>query len=310
MPSQKLFQSEVGKIFIVIICIWGFVNGNLLVIKLTAPTITHKKASPYYSPEAFKLPEEIKRKQVMKKKKRKNKQLKEIKLPIIMYHYVEYVKDENDVIKRKLAISPYYFDLQMKAFKDAGYETYFVRDIPRILAGELKVGSRSAVLTFDDGYEDFYMEAFPILKKYNLKATQYIIVNFIGRRGFLTNEEIKQLIDSGIVEIGAHTLDHVYLKKMRTDIAKDQITESKKQLENLFHVPIFSFAYPFGAFTEESIDLVKSASYSAAVTVIPGHTQSADNLFFMPRLRAGNLIPTILDKQLQEWGRYYPKEWK
>ena len=207
-------------------------------------------------------------------------------------------------------MSPYYFDLQMKAFKDAGYETYFVKDVPKILSGDLKVGSRSAVLTFDDGYRDFYSIVLPILKKYNLKASLYIIVDYIGWKDFLSKEEIQHIIDSKLVEIGSHTLDHVYLKNMKKEIAMHQITESKKQLEEMFHIPVETFAYPFGAFTEESIELVKGATYSAAVSVIPGRTQSSDNLFYMSRLRAGNLIPAILDKQLQEWEKYFPKEWK
>ncbi|MEK9178848.1 MAG: polysaccharide deacetylase family protein, partial [Patescibacteria group bacterium] len=240
-----MFIKPIGVILAVLVVIYS----NIFVIKLTTSHQSKVKViAPYYSPDAFKVPENI-------KKKRKIP-LISIKLPIIMYHYVEYVADANDIVKKKLAMSPYYFDLQMKAFKDAGYETYFVKDVPKILSGDLKVGSRSAVLTFDDGYRDFYSIVLPILKKYNLKASLYIIVDYIGWKDFLSKEEIQHIIDSKLVEIGSHTLDHVYLKNMKKEIAMHQITESKKQLEEMFHIPVETFAYPFGAFTEESIELV------------------------------------------------------
>lgn len=231
--------------------------------------------------------EDIPPNQLMSKIKFKNVKINKILLPIIMYHYVENVVDKKDTIRMSLNINPYMFEQQLKTITEAGYTSYFVRDVPSIMDGKIKAPEKSVVLTFDDGYEDFYTYALPLLKKYNVKATIYIIVDFIGRKGFLNEQEIKDIASSGLVEIGSHTLDHAYLKKAQPKYAIAQIVDSKKELESKFNIKVDTFAYPYGAFDEAAIDMVKQASYSAAVSTIPGTEQTQENLFFLYRMRAG-----------------------
>lgn len=145
-----------------------------------------------------------------------------------MYHYVEYVKDVKDTIRKSMDINPYTFEQELKSLKSNGWRTYFVRDIPNILSGEIKIGSRSAVLTFDDGHEDFYTDVFPLLKKYQMKATIYVIYDFIGGKDFLTKEQLQEIAKSNLVEIGSHTLDHLSLKNLPILVQEKQIFDSKR----------------------------------------------------------------------------------
>ncbi len=243
---------------------------------------------PYYDPKVFQKPAGLIKPTIASDSAGLQEEVK-IQLPIVMYHYVEYVKDLSDIIRQKLDINPFLFGNQIKTLHDEGFRTYFVKDIPDLLADKIIPSKKSVILTFDDGYEDFYYDVFPVLKKYQMKATIYVIYNYIGRKGFLNEAEIKELLASGLVELGSHTLDHAYLKQMPQEEAEKQIVESKKLLEEKFGVPIESFAYPFGAFTQESIDLVKKAKYTVAVSVISGITQSEENLFYLSRVRAGYL---------------------
>jgi len=213
---------------------------------------------------------------------------KQFRIPIIMYHYVEYVKDPLDTIRKSLNIPPYILEQELQVLNDSGYGTLFVRELPEIISQKKFYNPKSVFLTFDDGYEDFYTDVFPLLKKYHTKATVYVIYNFIGRKGFLNEKQIKELIDSQLVEIGSHTLDHFYLKKSSQLIALEQILNSKKMLEKKFKIKVESFAYPYGAFDQNAINLTRSSGYSAAVSVIPGINQSEDNLFYLSRLGAGN----------------------
>ncbi len=265
----------------------GFVIGALLFARYyiaseIESSKLQKKIIPKYTKEVLEKPKEI-------KEEPQASQAAKIRFPIIMYHYIEYVKDPNDTIRRSLTINPALFEYQLKNFKEANYQMYFVREIPDILSGQIKTSTRSAALTFDDGYEDFYTNAFPLLKKYQTKATLYIVANFVGRRGFLNEMEIKELLTSGLVEIGSHTFDHAYLKRANPAYARRQIVDSKKKLEDEFGVQIKTFAYPYGAFDNSALDLVKQASYSAAVAVISGTIQSEGNIFFLSRLRPGFL---------------------
>ena len=213
---------------------------------------------------------------------------KEFRIPIIMYHYVEYVKDPLDTTRKSLNINPLVFEKELEALNNNGYKTLFVEEIPRIISGETEYSSKSVVLTFDDGYEDFYTDVLPLLKKHNIKATLYIIYNFIDRKGFLSEKQIDEIIDSKLVEIGSHTLDHFYLKKSTEIVAAKQIIDSKKMFEDRFDINIETFAYPFGAFDQNAVDLVKSAGYTAAVSVIPEIKHSSEDLFYLYRVRAGN----------------------
>lgn len=238
--------------------------------------------TPYYEKKVFQLPEEIKAKRYQAVSINKK-----VKIPIIMYHYVDYVKDINDVIHKGLSINPIFFEQELKTLKEAGYQTYFVKEIPDILDEKISYSTQSAVLTFDDGYEDFYTVAFPILKKYQMKATIYVVYDFIGRKGFMDEEEIKEVIESGLVELGSHTLNHFYLKLSPEPVAKKQIFESKKKLEERFGVEVKTFAYPYGAFSQKTVDLVKEAGYTAAVSVIPSMQQSKNDLYYLGRVRPG-----------------------
>jgi len=224
-----------------------------------------------------------------------------LRLPMIMYHYVEYVKDTKDIVRKRLDITPDAFERHLVLLKAAGYETYFVKDVPDIIAGNIYYAPKSVILTFDDGYEDFYRDVFPLLKKYQMRATVYVIYDYIGRRGFLSRDELAELSHSHLVEIGSHTLDHIYLKTMAKDMAMTQIIDSKRMLEELLGTEVKSFAYPYGAFSQESLDMVREASYSAAVSVIPGVFQSENNLFYLSRIRPGifgyDNIVSVLEKQ-------------
>lgn len=272
-----------------------FVNEKMNTLKLTRRLAALDTiVAPYYDKEVFNPPTFL---------RNKGSNNKRTKIPIIMYHYVEYVKDAKDIIRKKLSISPLLFEEHLQALKEAHYETYFVKDVPRILDGSIKYSTQSAILSFDDGYEDFYTDVFPLLKKYNMRATLYIITNYIGKKGFLNESQIRELIESDLVEIGSHTQDHVYLKVSPKDYADEQIRESKKMLEDTFNIKVKTFAYPYGAFNEYALGAVEKAGYTAAVSVIPGQMQSRENLFFLSRIRPELFTPQSMIRVMEEMNK-------
>lgn len=273
MRSKKIKRRKKCKINFTVFLFAIIFVAVLLILFLSK----HKKNKVYYyDKKVFEKPKKIKNIQ------------KEFRIPIVMYHYVEYVKDPGDTIRKSLNIVPFVLEKEFEELNKNNYRTLFVKEIPRIISGEMPYSSRSATLTFDDGYEDFYTDVFPLLKKYKIKATVYVVYNFIDRKGFLNEKEIQEIIDSGLVEIGAHTLDHYYLKQSSELVATKQIIDNKKMLENRFKIQIETFAYPYGAFDQDTIDMVKLAGYTTAVSVIPGIKHSKDDLFYLYRIRAGS----------------------
>lgn len=226
-------------------------------------------------------------------------QLSRIRLPVILYHYVEHVKDEGDFIRKGLSLTPENFEEQLESLQINHYQTYFVKDIPKIFEGKIEYSTKSAVLTFDDGFADFYTDAFPLLKKYQTKATIYVVYNFIGHPNYMNKDQIQEVVDSGLVELGSHSLDHVNLASESAVKAKKEIFDSKEKLEKEFGISVETFAYPYGSFNKNTAELVKEAAYKAAVSVKPGVIQAAEDIFKLTRTRPGIFSGRDIVKVLQ-----------
>lgn len=210
-----------------------------------------------------------------------------IRVPILLYHYVEYVKDKGDTIRQSLDITPNAFDSQVKTLVDAGYTFLTASDLADILDGKMDLPSKPILLTFDDGHWDLYTDVLPILMKYHVKATAYIISGFIGGKDFMTKDQLTAVIQSGLVEIGAHTVHHVALAGKLTPVVQYEVGQSKKQLEGTYHISVVSFAYPGGSFDQRAIDIVRASGYRTAVSTVPGIKQNQTNRLFLYRLRPG-----------------------
>lgn len=211
-----------------------------------------------------------------------------VKIPVLMYHYVEYVNDPRDTTRKRLNIRPDIFEEQVKTLKDAGYTFLTAQEIGRILDGTMTAPEKSVALTFDDGHWDIDTTVLPILKKYKVHATIYVISGFIGESDFVSQSQLQDVINSGLVEVGAHTVHHAHLTKVSLPVVEEEVAGSKKMLEDVYHVPVVSFAYPDGAFSEETIDVVKKAGFTTAVSTIEGNEVTQNNRYYINRLRPGH----------------------
>lgn len=210
-----------------------------------------------------------------------------LRVPILMYHYVEYVEDKNDTIRQSLNINPYVFESQIETLKTAGYTFLTASDLDKLLSGKVKSPPKPILITFDDGYRDFYTDVYPLLQKYQVKATEYVIVNFLNRPNHLYLDQLKEMTKDGLVEIGAHTMDHTWLKGVDIKTAQYEIAESRKELQRLLNASVTSFAYPYGAFDLQTINLVKTAGLTNAMSSVPGIQATDDNRYFLYRLKPG-----------------------
>lgn len=202
---------------------------------------------------------------------------------VLMYHMISEHLPKNQSKFNRLRVKPSEFEKQLIWLKKKNFKSFTLTEL-----SELEdIPSKSVVLTFDDGYEDNFIKAFPLLKKYGFKATIYIVLNRfeqnwatdkdlnqasneLNSEKMLSNEQIKEMLDSGLIEIGSHTLDHVNLPKLNKEEKNKQIIESKKQIENVFNIKCNSFAYPFGFFDEDSVKIVNEANYTNATTTVNG----------------------------------------
>ena len=177
-----------------------------------------------------------------------------------MYHQVEDRWDGSST-----SVSAAAFKRQMGFLKDHRYRVISLADFLKELKANKRISFKTVVVTFDDGYANNLKNAFPILKQLDLPATIFVITENINQEGWLAEEDLRILDDSG-VSIGSHTVDHAFLPSLSAQEAFFELTESKKRLEKILGHPVTLFSYPAGGVTQETKELVKKAGYDGAVT--------------------------------------------
>lgn len=221
-----------------------------------------------------------------------------IHVPILVYHYVEFVKDPKDSTRRSLDIIPPIFEMQLKTLKEAGYNFITVSELGQYLDGKKQLPQRPVILTFDDGYQDFYTDVFPLLKKYNVVATQYVISGVLDTPNYMTTEQVREVAQSGLVEIGAHTVHHKNLPSLSLEEARVEIEKSREELEKIFEMNIVSFAYPYGGFNDKLAELVKRVGFTSAVTTKGGTIVNQENRYTLFRIHPGIEVGESLLREL------------
>lgn len=221
-----------------------------------------------------------------------------IHIPILVYHYVEFVKDPKDSTRRSLDTIPPVFEMQLKTLRDAGYNFITAAELGQYLDGKKQLPQRPVILTFDDGYGDFYTDVFPLLKKYNVVATEYVISGGLDKPNYMTTEQVREVAQSGLVEIGAHTVHHRNLTSITPEEAKFEIEKSREDLERIFEMNVVSFAYPYGGFNDELATVVKKAGFTSAVTTKGGVIANQENRYTLFRIHPGGAVGESLLREL------------
>lgn len=172
-----------------------------------------------------------------------------VDIPILMYHAVS---DDCWGIPQ-LFVSPKKLEEQLQYLQENGYTTVTFEDLGRI--GEIE---KPMMLTFDDGYSDNYTELFPLLQKYNAKATIFLIYNMLDQLPYyLTKEQVKEMNASGLVSFQCHTMSHPNLDSVEREQQEYELIQSKLELTRLLGKEVFAVAYPSGKWNESSIELTK-----------------------------------------------------
>lgn len=204
--------------------------------------------------------------------------------PIAMYHSV----NPAALAENRLAVSAQTFARQMRFLKSQHYNVLPLESLAALIKERKKIPPKTIAITFDDGYKDNYIYAFPILKKYNLPATIFIILSEVGRPqdDRLSWDEIKTMQDSGIITFGSHTLTHPLLPSVNSESElKKEIFDSKRILEEKLGRKVNAFSYPAGRFNARIRQLVMAAGYELAVTTNPGKKFANEDIFALKRLR-------------------------
>ena len=219
------------------------------------------------------------------------------RVPIIMYH---------DVIKARGSKSVW-FDCTREEFEDQmsfliaqNAHPISLETLHKHLVRGDALPENAIVLTFDDNYQGFYDNAYPLLKKYQFPATMFVHTNFVGvkkddhpKMGW---ETLQKLDKEGLVTIGSHTMSHPEdIRKLNPDDQEKELSGSKKALEEKLGHDIPYLAYPDGFQDTTTRDIARRAGYTLAVTVDNGSAEESPDILALNRY-----IHTRLKKAWEE----------
>lgn len=219
-------------------------------------------------------------------------------VPVLWYHSI----DEYSQVS-KLSVAPESFERQMIFLKRRGYNVVGLDELIDSIKAKKKLPSRTVAITFDDGYENNFTVAYPILKKYGFPATIFVVTDWVGRAGYISWDQIKRMADNGI-DIGAHTKTHPCLTDLDRSRAWDEISGSKRTIEAMIGHEVKFFCYPFGAFNEEAKRMVQEAGYVGACATNPGKLAPKDDIYALKRIRISRTSDNLFTFWIESSGYY------
>lgn len=247
-------------------------------------------------------------------------------IPILMYHKVPL---ENIKTKHRIFVTRDNLRKHLEFFKKKKRVTITFSELLEFWSGQKNYAAfpeRPLLLTFDDGYVDNLENVVPLLKEFEMKATIYLLsdhkitentwdLNEAEKHTssesekshqIMTLEQKKQILASGVFEVGSHGIDHLRLPSADDQEVFRQLRISKLELEKDLNMHVLSFAYPFGDIDPRLPDLARSAGYSFAVNTDRGGLDLSENPWSLFRV---NVFPEDgplqLRKKISPWYRLY-----
>ena len=216
------------------------------------------------------------------------------RIVILMYHIIDEARSDKE---EKYCCLPSRFYQQMEYLGSSEYDLINLNDISDVLSGKRPLLRDSVAVTFDDGFDDFFYNALPVLNRFKVPATLFMVAGRIGgyndwmtkngspRRKLLSKEQLLKIIENGVV-IGGHTVTHPKLDSISNARLKldEEITGSKLQLEELLGLPVSHFAYPYGLFDDDTLTCISGSGYQTACSTRSGFNREDIDPYLLRRI--------------------------
>ena len=191
------------------------------------------------------------------------KKRQDVKIPVLLYHNFVTTVPESDPDNFNYINTPQSFEENIKTLLENDYKVISIKELNDANIRKSNLSSKPIIITFDDGYYSNYEYIYPILKKYNIKASIFIVTDKIGKEidgiKYLGWNECLEMQNSGLVEIYSHSKKHVFYDKLPVRRIRDDVKESYKDIEeHLGKQDLKVFAYPYGAYTDETVKTLKN----------------------------------------------------
>ena len=190
---------------------------------------------------------------------------------ILMYHKISVSDSNNDI-----------FSVSFEKFIK---QILFLKDHFNLVnLNDIDIKKNSFSITFDDGYDDLYNLVFPFIKKHKINITIFLTLNNLNKSGYLTFNNLTEMLTSGLVELGCHGNTHISLKNLDSKKLKNEIAIPKNYLENIFGIKIFFLSFPNGKYDKNSIEYCRDIGFKK---IFNSELKTFDNLnkiYLLPRI--------------------------
>ena len=201
-------------------------------------------------------------------------------VPILTYHQV------NDIDQNSETLTVEQFDAQMKYLAEGGYNVITPNELLDAWEGQSTLPANPVVITFDDAHIDIYKNVFPILQKYKLRATFFLVTDYVNLYpNYITWDQAREMQASGLADIESHTLNNRPMTEIYSrDKLWDQLYGSKQAIEWYLKKPANFIAYPDGKYTVEAEAISKEAGYRAGFTLDYGLAHQNPQHYVLDRI--------------------------
>ena len=230
--------------------------------------------------------------------------VREVRVPILMYHYASAPPPGADIYRQDLSVTPALFRSHLLALADAGYTTISAYELVAHLEQGAPLPGKPVILTFDDGYRDNYENAFPLLQEFGMTAMFFVVTDYMdaGNPVYLSWDMAREMQAAGMY-IESHGRDHTSLRNRNDDFLIWQALGSAETIEHELGVRPRFITYPFGNYDRNTIRIFESAGFWGGVTIRGGATHTNDDRFQLRRVRVrGTTTATALLRLLRlDW---------
>lgn len=209
-----------------------------------------------------------------------------LQVPILMYHYISVPPADADIYRTDLSVAPENFRAQLQYLADNGYQTVDLYDLTLAITAKRDLPPRPVIITMDDGYRDNYDNAFPLLKEFGMKATFFVVTQFIdeGREGYMTWDIVKEMAAAGM-RIEPHSKTHPDLSGQPYDYVLYEILGAQETIAaQIGYTPRY-FCYPGGRYDATTLQVLQDMDMWGAVTTQGGKYHGFDNRYEWSRMR-------------------------
>jgi len=222
-----------------------------------------------------------------------------------MYHHVNLHK--GDIV----TVTPDVFEGQMRHLRESGYRTLTIDELLSYISGEMALTQKAVVVTFDDGWLDNYIYAFPVMKRYSIKACIFVATDWVGNSSpgisppsampahkeskalikagnasdvILSWDHIRAMQNSGLTEFHAHTRSHARCNTLTEQELLSELGESKRALEKNLGKPSPYLCWPYGEYNDAALKVARDLGYQALFTTVHGVASPGSDLFAIKRI--------------------------